>query len=350
MSIKENEVGLIENIDPLSYIDYFLGKLIKYKSIEEMEEDENLLSLDRLILEEYQSRFEEDEVINLKKIFKIINSEKSLINLCIGLVIKRRVELANYKVEKLNFNLGMIYALSDANNIKKKDILYAAANEKFVHGTSTSFGILRENEAKKIEKKESNHVFSITTKEVDLKDKSSFDIVLLVIEDGLVSELTFIQMSSGPNCKNFTHAIQLNNVRNWFNNVCESSLQKLKDFILKGEREEYSLLIDNLNDNHVGSEKIKAIVGQAYGDEGMTTSMMKVADVDVVRGNDLWELITGVEGVNPFKAEMIAGIIVMNINKIKEPRETQKMSFWEMIDYKMSLMEPDLDVDDFSID
>ena len=82
----------------------------------------------------------------------------------------------------------------------------------------------------------------------------------------------------------------------------------------------------------------------------MTASMMKSANVDVIRGDDLWELITGIDGINPFKAEKVAGTIVLNIFKEKEPEETQKMSFWDMINHKMSLMEDDLELKDFSID
>ena len=348
--IKENEDNLIINLDPRSYLKYFLKRLKNYENIKDFREKEELLSLDRLILEEYISRFEEKEKITPKNISKVIEFEKDLINLCIDKVIEKRAELINYDVNKLNYNLGMVYALSDANNIKKRDIIYAAANEKFVHGTSTAFGFLREAESKAIKKKESNHIFGTTTANLNFEDKSSFDLILLIIEEKLVKEIIFIQMSSGPNCKNFSHAIQINNVKNWFKNTCEGSLTKLRAFVMKKEREEFDSLINELKELIVAEDRIKVIVGQAYGDEGMTASMMKSAKVDVIRGDDLWELITGIDGINPFKAEKVAGTIVLNIFKEKEPKETQKMSFWDMINHKMSLMEGDLELKDFSID
>lgn len=256
----------------------------------------------------------------------------------------------NHSVDKLKYNPGMIYALTDASRITKRDVLYAAACEKFVHGTSTAFGNLRERETKEIKKKDSHHVFGISTSEVKLKDKSSFDLILLIIKDKLVQEIKFIQMSSGPNCKNFTHAIQINNVKNWFKDICGNSLETLKNYIKKKERKDFETLINKLKDTNIDEDLIKIIVGQAYGDAGMTASMMKTAGVNVVRGVELWELITGIEGMNPFRAEKVAGIIVLNVYKQTEPMETQKMSFWEMLEYRMLQMEKDLDLNDFSID
>ena len=248
--IKEDKNKLIVNLDPMNYLDYFLKRLKEYEKINDFREKEELFSIDKLILEEYISRFEEQENITPKKISEIIEFEKDLINLCINKVIEKRAELINYDVDKLNYNLGMVYALSDASNIKKRDILYAAANEKFVHGTSTAFGFLREAETKAIKKQKSNHIFGTTTQNLNLKDKSSFDLILLIIEEKLVKEIIFIQMSSGPNCKNFTHAIQINNVKNWFKNICKGSLKKLREFVRKKDLQEFDSLINNRLDQY----------------------------------------------------------------------------------------------------
>lgn len=348
--LKEDENGLIVNIHPAKYIDYFLRLIINYESIDSISDSDKFRNLDKMILDEYINRFDAKEEITIKKLCKVIESEKELVNDCLGLVLSRRVELMNHSVDKLKYNPGMIYALTDASRITKRDVLYAAACEKFVHGTSTAFGNLRERETKEIKKKDSHHVFGISTSEVKLKDKSSFDLVLLIIENKLVREIKFIQMSSGPNCKNFTHAIQINNVKDWFKNICGNSLETLKDYIKKKERKDFETLINKLKNTNIDEDLIKIIVGQAYGDSGMTASMMKIAGVNVVRGVELWELITGIEGMNPFRAEKVAGIIILNVYKQTEPIETQKMSFWEMLEYRMLQMEKDLDLNDFSID
>lgn len=348
--MQEKSDGLVYNLPPSDYIDSFLELLEDSNDINDLVANQKFFNIDKLILEEYLNRFDEDDKINLESISVLVKMEKGLINECLKLIIKRRSELFKFKPKDFNYNPGMIFALSDANNKNLRDCLYAAVSEKFVHGTSTAFGTLREKETKLIKKKDSHNIFGISTEKLKLKDKSSFDSVLLIIKKNIVDKIIFIQMSSGPNCKNFSHAIQINNVKDWFKEICKNNLSNLNNFIKKKEKSEFDTIIKTLKSPIIDEDLIEVIVGQAYGDEGMTSSMMKTANVPVIRSDELWELITGIEGMNPFRAEKIAGIIALNIYKKDEVEETQKMSFWELIDYKLPYFEKEVKFEEFSID
>ena len=118
---------------------------------------------------------------------------------------------------------------------------------------------------------------------------------------------------------------------------------------MKGKHQErFDELLKELKSLEINDDQIEAIVGQAYGDVGMTESMMKKSGVRVLRGDNYWELITGKKGTNPIRAEKVAGIIISSIKKDKEPIEYQKLDYWDLIPKIQKLLEKELDMKDFS--
>lgn len=349
ISAKVNKEGLIVHIRPIDYIDYLTNLIRKHKNYDELKS--KLTPLGISILEEYTKRLGD---FDSKQILRVIGNEKALINRCIETILKRRKDVLNASVKDLNINLGMILALSDPNSVKIKDYIYAAYYEKFIHGVSTSFGILREDETLLIKKLPNYHIFPFKTDSNELTQMGSFDIFLIILDGNKVNRLIFIQMSSGPNCKNFNHAIQVHNVKDFFQNYCNNSLESLKDYVKKGQQKKhlkrFENLLDKLDSSDISPDKVEYIVGQAYGKAGMTVSMMKRPDVDVYYGQNFWDFITGINDSNPIKAEKIAGLITTNLYKEGEPSEAQKLNYWELLNKRFNELIKEIDQTEFSLD
>ncbi len=348
---KMNNDDLIENIDPLDYVDNLIGLLKSYSTWNGI--DKILTAFDRKIINDYLDRLgKKDNFNEFKQIISLLEDEKDLINICIKTILSYRERVINCNIyNDLSINLGLVLAASNfTNGIDKRDYLYAAFHEKFIHGISTSFGNLRQNEVVFIKKKSTNHVFRFDSKkEADFSQQSSFDLILIKVEKGVLENLTFIQASSGPNCKNFTHAIQINNVKDWFTKKCMNSLQELKKFINKYDLSKYDTLLKGFKDVKVQSDKVTVVVGQAYGDPGMTAGMMKRSGIEVFEPKRYWEFITGKPGSNPFRAEQIAGYIVSNLVKRGEGRNTQKLGYWQLMMKTLEDLINDLNLDDYII-